>query len=169
MVSMYCANYRINVFQKKLKVLFDKNEHELTGELWCQIVSTKPPSPSSTHQQQNEFSDEDKQEQPASPQLNEFVLSTVKKFIQQNSAKIGKIVDMNVQLCMTMPRMKIDMCSKCSIHGKYSFLTSNSICFTHVCKYLEMILKDSLKVSHACNETLQVRKFNIIKIIIIII
>lgn len=125
MVSLNFDNYKINIFQTKFKTSFERNEYTAgaSTNLWFKVIpsssqqrsSSKHQGPKSSTQQdglQNDVktttihmnhmleNDETDDNDVNVDLLNEYLLSILQKFIQNNTVKIEKLIDMNLELCV---------------------------------------------------------------------
>lgn len=122
MISLNFDNYKINIFQTKFKTSFERNEYMAgaSTNLWFKVISSSSQQRSSKHQGPKSSTQQDGVENDVKTihmnhmlengetedddvnddLLNEYLLSVLQKFIQNNTVKIEKLIDMNLELCV---------------------------------------------------------------------
>ena len=99
MVTLNCASFKINIFQIKFKTSFERNEFSINNDLWCQIV----PNKRAKNVENSSLTQTDNTETSSINQdelLNEFNLAVLRQFMEANSLKINKLIEMNLQMCV---------------------------------------------------------------------
>lgn len=122
MVSLNFDNYKINIFQTKFKTSLERNEYTTGTNLWFKVIPSSSQQRSNKHQRPKSTTQQDGVENDVKTTtinmnhmlengdmddddvnddlLNEYLLSVLQKFIQNNTVKIEKLIDMNLELCV---------------------------------------------------------------------
>lgn len=107
MVTLNCANYKINIYQAKFKTYFGENEVPINTDLWCQILLTSDSQKHPTHDSESNLNNCERQSAQQPPlsgvtrhDIKEFTLSLVKKFVENQSVKVNKLIELNLQMCV---------------------------------------------------------------------